>query len=88
VDVVELVLVHTVAWVATSTIATWYEVAWADAFQLRIGDVVPTLAPGGEAPPGERPVGVAGAFDTLTVKYSLVAFGLEPAEFEADTVQE
>ena len=42
--------------------------------------------PGGDAPPGDNPVGVGGAVVTLTVKYTGAEVGLFPAELEAATL--
>ena len=56
-----------------------------EAFQVRVGVRVATVVPGGELPPGDRPVGVAGGIMTLTVKYTTDEVALDPAELEADT---
>ena len=64
---------------------TEYAVAPCEAFQERVGVRVFTVVPGCEEPPGDRPVGVAGAVGTLTVKYTTAEGTLFPAELEAPT---
>jgi hypothetical protein len=82
-----MVCATTVAPVDTFSTATEYCVAPDDALQLKVGVRVFTVEPGGEEPPGDRPVGVGGAVATLTVKYTPVEGVLVPAESEADTLQ-
>jgi hypothetical protein len=48
---------------------------------------VVTVGPGDDVLPGDSPVGVGGTVAVFTVKYTIVAVALDPAEFEADTVQ-
>ena len=45
----------------TCDMTTEYAVAPCEAFQERVGVSVVTVVPGCEAPPGDKPVGVAGA---------------------------
>jgi hypothetical protein len=84
-DGVATVCVNTVAPADTLTTATEYCVAPDEALQLSVGVRVLTVVPGGEEPPGDKPVGVAGAVATLIVKYTTAEVPLDPAEFEADT---
>jgi hypothetical protein len=60
-DVVETVCVKTVAPLDTFNTATVYCVAPEDALQVSVGVSVVTVVPGCEDPPGDKPVGVAGA---------------------------
>jgi hypothetical protein len=67
--------------------ATEYAVAPLEAFQPKVGVSVVTVGPGDEVLPGESPAGVGGTAAEFTVKYMIAAVVLDPAEFEADTVQ-
>jgi hypothetical protein len=69
----------------TCDTATEYAVAPDEAFQVSVGVNVVTVAPGVEEPPGDKPVGVAGAVVTFTVKYTTAEVALDPAELEAET---
>ena len=82
---IELVVtfwLYTGALLAVNT-ATEYEVAPGETFQVKVGVSVVTVWPGCEEPPGARPVGVAGAVGTFTVKYTGADMALEPAELLA-----
>src|SRR5258708_3340583 len=77
---VDTVCVNTVALVDTLTTATVYCVAPVEAFQLSVA-VADTVGPGGEEPPGVRPVGVVGAVALLAVKSTPVEGALLPVAF-------
>jgi len=52
----------------TCVTTTEYAVAPGETFQVRVGVRVVTVVPGGEAAPGDNPVGTAGADGVATLK--------------------